>query len=100
MAEDFRQAKFRYIFAHPEHILTKDVVDVLQNKTWQGRVSAIVVDEAHCVVQWGSDFRPCFQNIKSLHALFPKANMVGLTATASIKMQHNITLDLGMKVPR
>lgn len=60
-------------------------------------MSHIVVDEAHCVVQWGHDFRPDFRNISKLRAILPQAKILALTATATPKMRKEIQQQLCMK---
>jgi len=56
-----------------------------------------VVDEAHCVVQWGKEFRPCFLQLKELKVVFANAPMLALTATASEDMRKSIGKKLDMK---
>ncbi len=61
------------------------------------KVSLIVVDEAHCISQWGYDFRPSYLNIKSLRKLFPTVAMMALTATATPEVEKDILNELQMK---
>ena len=76
---------------HPENILRKEICDIFCSKIWQeAGVQHIFVDEAHCDVNWGKDFRPDFTSISKLRAVFPKAYMVALTATATLTMQKEI----------
>ncbi len=60
-------------------------------------VSLIVVDEAHCISQWGYDFRPSYLNIRSLRKIFPKVNVLALTATATPHVESDILRQLEMK---
>lgn len=60
-------------------------------------MSHIIVDEAHCVVQWGRDFRPDFQQLAKLRSIFPSAHFITMTATATISMQKEISKVLCMK---
>ena len=89
----------RYIIGHPEEILHKDIIFTFKKAKWRNLVSHIVVDEAHCVVQWHEDFRPKFRDIQQLRSIFPCATMVALTATATIKMQQEICQLLTMTNP-
>ncbi|XP_070532787.1 probable ATP-dependent DNA helicase RecS [Ptychodera flava] len=83
-----------YVLSHPEDILKPNIFRVMRNEMWQTKVSHIVIDEAHCVVQWGADFRPKFRDLKDLRALFNKAHVLALTATASKRTQEEITAQL------
>ena len=85
-----------YLFAHPEHIIDKYVCRILKGSAWEN-VSHIIVDEAHCVVQWGRDFRPDFQQLAKLRSIFPSAHFITMTATATISMQKEISKVLCMK---
>lgn len=60
------------------------------------KVSLIVVDEAHCISQWGYDFRPSYLNIKALRKLFPTVAMMALTATATPEVEKDILHQLQM----
>lgn len=53
-------------------------------------MSHIFVDEVHCTISWGAEFRPAFKQISKLRSIFPCANVIGMTATASLKMQSSI----------
>lgn len=60
-------------------------------------VSMIVVDEAHCISQWGYDFRPSYLEIAKLRKMFPHAPVLALTATATPIVEQDIVANLGMK---
>jgi len=77
---------FRFLIGHPESFLDSEVLDILSKVKWNCSVRHIVVDEAHCVVSWGENFRPKFKEIDQLAAIFPHAAMVALTATATLRM--------------
>lgn len=85
-----------YLFSHPEHIINKHVCSVLKRDVWRS-VSHIIIDEAHCVVQWGHDFRPDFQQLAKLRSIFPSAFFITMTATATVNMQKEISRALCMK---
>lgn len=63
------------------------------------QVSFIAVDEAHCISEWGSDFRPSYQNIKNFRQEFKNVPCLALTATATDKVVDEIALKLGLHKP-
>lgn len=71
--------KTKILYISPEKLARKDFHESLQR--W--RVGLIVVDEAHCISQWGYDFRPSYLGIPVLRTLFPEAPVLALTATAT-----------------
>jgi len=90
---------FRFLIGHPENFLDSNNLEIFSRAKWNSFVRHIVVDEAHCVVSWGENFRPKFKEIDQLAAIFPHAAMVALTATATLRMQNEIIRLLGMKNP-
>eukprot|EP00733_Pompholyxophrys_punicea_P001814 Pompholyxophrys_punicea_v1_NODE_1059_length_1003_cov_2.870253.p1 type:complete len:190 gc:universal NODE_1059_length_1003_cov_2.870253:790-221(-) len=69
---DLINSKFRIVFASPESLLqTNFWHEIICSKQWDENLKCIVVDEAHCIVKYGPDFRPCYQNLKHLSALVP-----------------------------
>ncbi len=63
-------------------------------------VSFLAVDEAHCISEWGSDFRPSYQNIKNFRQEFKKVPCLALTATATDKVVDEIAMKLGLHQPK
>ncbi|XP_048742994.2 ATP-dependent DNA helicase RecQ-like [Ostrea edulis] len=88
---------YKYFIGHPEDILIRvsDLAKVskLFDKTF------IVTDEAHCVIEWGDDFRPDYKFIADLHVHLPSCTFLACTATASKEAQKEITTRLGMRNP-
>ncbi|MCI0439936.1 MAG: DNA helicase RecQ [Chloroflexi bacterium] len=60
-------------------------------------VSLIAIDEAHCISEWGHDFRPDYRNLKALRRDFPSAPVIALTATATERVREDIILQLGLQ---
>lgn len=86
-------AKFVYI--SPERLRNERFIGELR----QLDVSLIVVDEAHCISQWGYDFRPAYLNIRSLRKLLPGVPVLALTATATPSVAQDICRQLEMNDP-
>ena len=64
------------------------------------QISLIAIDEAHCISEWGHDFRPDYRNLKFLRKLFPNTPIIALTATATLKVREDIVKQLSLVNPR
>jgi RecQ family ATP-dependent DNA helicase len=64
------------------------------------KISLFAIDEAHCISEWGHDFRPDYRNLRALRLLFPKVPIVALTATATPKVREDIITQLGLRDPQ
>ncbi len=85
----------KLLYVSPERLRNQRFIQELRTVN----VSLIVVDEAHCISQWGYDFRPSYLNINSLRKLFPKISLLALTATATPHVEADILRQLEMKDP-
>ncbi len=90
-----RLDKVKMAYISPERLRQKSFIEEM--KQW--RVSAIVVDEAHCISQWGYDFRPSYLAIKDLRQLFPDVPVLALTASATPDVVADIADKLGLRSP-
>jgi ATP-dependent DNA helicase RecQ len=86
---------FKFLFVSPERLQTSLFREFLPAM----KLSLIAVDEAHCVSQWGYDFRPSYLNIAATSGEKPEVPVLALTATATREVQGDITEKLGMKAP-
>ena len=87
-----------YIYSHPENIIdNKEVYKILMSNTVQNKVCVIVVDEAHCIIDWGDEYRPKFKEIKQLRSVLPQAKILALSATLSKDGQKEISRQLLLK---
>jgi superfamily II DNA helicase RecQ len=85
-----KKGDFRFLVGHPEDFLKPQAIEMLRKTSWRTRVSHIIVDEAHCVVQWSGDFRTAYREIDELKVIFPNAAILAVTATATTCMQKDI----------
>ncbi len=87
--------KYKFLYVSPERLGSDTFVDRLK----QMPVKLIVVDEAHCISQWGYDFRPSFLKIAEVRKVFPKVPVLALTATAPSTVVTDIMRSLNFKAP-
>ncbi|CAB1323192.1 unnamed protein product [Coregonus sp. 'balchen'] len=76
------------------------MISALQNLYERGLLARFVIDEAHCVSQWGHDFRPDYKRMYELRQKFPKVPIMALTATATPRVQKDILNQLQMTQPQ
>ncbi|MCM1224644.1 MAG: RecQ family ATP-dependent DNA helicase, partial [Lachnospiraceae bacterium] len=88
-----RLGKAKLLYLSPEKLQSPSFLASIQG--WN--VSLIVVDEAHCISQWGYDFRPSYLRISELRDTFPGANTLALTASATPRVADDITARLGFR---
>eukprot|EP01084_Bolivina_argentea_P004855 9187_1 len=88
-----------YIYGSPEILESEGTLDILQNIVQKRGLSCIAIDEAHCVVEWGSKFRPEYARLSKLRDKLPNVPIIALTATATADAQRLIIekLKLGQK---
>ena len=87
---------YKFLYLSPERLQQ----DLVQQRIKQMNVSLIVVDEAHCISQWGHDFRPAYRDIKLLRKIHPSVNVIGLTASATSKIVDDISNQLECESPK
>ena len=83
---DFRAGQLKLLYVAPERLLTPRFLALLE----QARVALFAIDEAHCVSQWGHDFRPEYLGLSQLHERFPQVPRIALTATADAVTREEI----------
>lgn len=90
--QDIVSGKTKLLYVAPESLTKMENIDFLQNVP----ISFYAVDEAHCISEWGHDFRPEYRRIKPIINEIGPRPVVALTATATPKVQHDIQKTLGM----
>lgn len=93
--DNARFGGYRFLYLSPERLGTEIFVSRLKNM----EVTYIVVDEAHCISQWGYDFRPDYLSIASVREYVPSASVIALTATATRKVADDIMEKLAFREP-
>ncbi|MDQ0592909.1 ATP-dependent DNA helicase RecQ [Chryseobacterium ginsenosidimutans] len=86
----------KMLYVSPERLTNKQFLQNIE----EIQLSFIAVDEAHCISEWGQDFRPSYQNIKDFRHNHPKIPCLALTATATSKVLEEIKLKLELKNPQ
>ncbi|MDH6146949.1 MULTISPECIES: RecQ family ATP-dependent DNA helicase [Paraburkholderia] len=94
-----RSARRGIVFVTPEQLTRPELIDALRARSRQ-RIELVVVDEAHCVSQWGHDFRPAFLRIVDAVKALGKPPILALTATATPDIREDIVRSLGLREPR
>ncbi len=90
--EDILSGKTKLLYVAPESLTKEENVQFLK----QLKISFYAIDEAHCISEWGHDFRPEYRRIRPIISEIGEAPIMALTATATPKVQHDIQKNLGM----
>ena len=90
--EDLLSGRTKLLYVAPESLTKPENIALLK----EIKISFYAVDEAHCISEWGHDFRPEYRRIKSITEEIGKAPIIALTATATPKVQSDIQKNLGM----
>jgi len=91
-----RGGEIKILYIAPERLALQHFQDFLVKLD----VSLIAIDEAHCISEWGHDFRPEYRNLKQLRTLFPGTPVMALTATATNRTREDIVKQLGLDNPK
>ena len=84
---------YKFLYISPERIAS----ELFLKKIQRVKVSLITIDEAHCISQWGHDFRPAYREIRQLRVTFPDIPVLALTATATPEVVKDIQQQLGFR---
>ncbi|MDH5857705.1 DNA helicase RecQ [Lampropedia aestuarii] len=85
-----RNGETTLLYAAPERITTPHFLDFLDHLASKGQLALFAIDEAHCVSQWGHDFRPEYRQLALLHQRYPQVPRMALTATADAVTREDI----------
>ncbi len=90
---DVRQKKVKLLYVAPERLMMPGFVDLLSHAD----ITLFAIDEAHCISEWGHDFRPEYRDLSRLRDLFPSAPIAAFTATATRRVQADIVAQLRLR---
>ncbi len=90
--DDIRKGRTKLLYVAPESLIKEEYMDFLK----EVKISFVAIDEAHCISEWGHDFRPEYRNLKLIIDKIASVPVIALTATATPKVQDDIQKTLGM----
>jgi ATP-dependent DNA helicase RecQ len=96
VAAGIREGRYALVYVSPERLAGEGSDSFLQ---MLGRIAYIAVDEAHCISQWGHDFRPEYRQLGALRARFPRVSLHAFTATATGRVRRDIATQLQLRDP-
>lgn len=91
----YLSGRLNLLFVAPERLFSAGFQDLLS----RGPLGAFAIDEAHCISQWGHDFRPEYRQLATLRQRFPQAAMHAFTATATRQVREDIVAQLALRAP-
>ncbi len=89
---DIENGITKLLYVAPESLTKEEYINFLKNQ----KISFVAIDEAHCISEWGHDFRPEYRNLKSIIKRIDDVPIIGLTATATEKVEEDILKNLEM----
>jgi len=90
--EDIASGVTKLLYVAPESLIKEEYAEFLRGQ----KISFVAIDEAHCISEWGHDFRPEYRNLRKIIRDIDNVPVIGLTATATEKVQEDILKTLGM----
>ncbi len=90
-----QQGEYRLLYFSPERLARADTMDWLQRVP----IAFFAVDEAHCISEWGHEFRPEYRQLKRLRTSFPDRPIAAFTASATQRVRHDILSQLQLRNP-
>ncbi len=97
--EKILSGKIKLLYVAPERLLSPRFAPFLDRLAQELEIAAFAIDEAHCVSEWGHDFRPEYRQLRQLRHRYPQVPTLALTATATKRVREDIIQQLGLKEP-
>jgi ATP-dependent DNA helicase RecQ len=91
------KGELKLLYVAPERLLTEGFLNLLERLQQENKIALFAIDEAHCVSQWGHDFRPEYRALTILHERFPAVPRIALTATADAPTRREIVERLSLE---
>ncbi|TGM05550.1 RecQ family ATP-dependent DNA helicase [Leptospira jelokensis] len=91
--QGLKENQFKLVYVSPERFQKKEFIEALDSVP----ISLLAIDEAHCISQWGHDFRPDYKKIRWFRELLKFPSTIALTATASLRVQSDIISQMGFE---
>ncbi|AOP33091.1 ATP-dependent DNA helicase [Leptospira tipperaryensis] len=91
--ENLKRGKYKILYVSPERFRKRAFLDAIRDR----KVSLLAIDEAHCISQWGHDFRPDYTKISEFREILRRPVTIALTATATSEIQKDIVRQIGLE---
>ncbi len=98
-ARAIHEGEIKLLYVAPERLNQEFITNFLVNLDREIGIASFAIDEAHCVSEWGHDFRPDYRKLSQLRDYFPKVPFLGLTATATDRVRQDIIKQLDLRDP-
>lgn len=95
LLDNCQYGNYKFLYLSPERLQNDWILERIKNLP----VNLVAIDEAHCVSQWGQDFRPAYLKIAGLREYFPKVPFLALTASATQRVREDIVVQLQLDTP-
>lgn len=97
--DSIEAGELKLLLVSPERAVTGGFLSRVRQLGEDGKIGAIAIDEAHCISQWGHDFRPEYRRLAEVRQRLPGVSMHAYTATATPRVREDIVAQLGLKAP-
>lgn len=97
VSRQLMRGELKLLYVAPERLMTEGFLNLLERIQQENSIALFAIDEAHCVSQWGHDFRPEYRALTVLHERFPEVPRIALTATADAPTRREIVERLSLE---